>query len=73
MSNKQLSWLDFHGGQDPDMPYLTAVERQEMQAMFKSLRPKNLPALKGTIIIMGTGGDIEAGSDFKDFYTPPEL
>lgn len=74
MSNKQLSWLDLYCGQDPDMPYFTAAERQDIQAMFKSLRPKNLPALKGKIIIMGTGGDIDAGSDFKSmFYTPPEL
>jgi len=52
---------------DPDMPVLSAADREAIDRIFKQVRSE-LPNKVGQILILGTMGDMEGGEDFEKLW-----
>lgn len=70
MDGKRFNALEmWYGTGDPDTVHLTKEQREQMQAMFGSLRPKwDASLYKGTVLIMGTGGELDNSSSLKELF-----
>lgn len=53
--------------QDPDMIFMNSVDDfNKLKAVFELVG--NIPEIKGTIMIFGTGGSLDKNKSLKDYY-----
>ena len=66
----EQSWIrNLYGGQDPDMPFSSA-ECKQWAAAFPQFYPK-VDAIKGTVLVTGTGGEMDTG-ELQELFNNPE-